>query len=69
LYKQTQFSLVLLIENKPVMLDDTCYFLGFDLLEEATRVMYCLNQPEIQNLLHAIVFWNAKRVITKDILM
>lgn len=69
LYKQTQFSLVLPIDNKPVMLDDTCYFLGFDLLEEATCVMYSLNQPEIQNLLHSIVFWNAKRVITKDILM
>jgi hypothetical protein len=69
LYKQTQFSLVLPIENKPVMFDDTCYFLGFDSLEEATSVMYCLNQPEIQNLLHSIVFWNEKRVITKVILM
>ncbi|MDR1483709.1 MAG: hypothetical protein LBT09_02680, partial [Planctomycetaceae bacterium] len=69
LYKQTQFSLVLPIENKPVMLDDTCYFLGFDSLEDATCVMYCLNQPAIQNLLQSIVFWNAKRVITKDILM
>ncbi|MDR0611024.1 MAG: hypothetical protein LBG58_13005, partial [Planctomycetaceae bacterium] len=69
LYKQTQFSLVLPIENKPVMLDDTCYFLGFDSLEEATCAMYCLNQPEMQNLLNSIVFWNAKRVITKDILM
>ncbi|MDR1484426.1 MAG: hypothetical protein LBT09_06345, partial [Planctomycetaceae bacterium] len=35
----------------------------------ATCVMYCLNQPAIQNLLQSIVFWNAKRVITKDILM
>ncbi|MDR0390432.1 MAG: hypothetical protein LBH59_00880 [Planctomycetaceae bacterium] len=69
LYKQTQFSLVLPIDNKPVMFDDTCYFLGFDSLEEATCVVYCLNQPEIQNLLQSIVFWNAKRVITKDILM
>jgi hypothetical protein len=69
LYKQTLFSLVLPIENKPTMLDDTCYFLGFDSLEEAICVKYCLNQPEIQNLLRSIVFWNAKRVITKDILM
>ena len=69
LYKQTQFSLVLPIDGKPVMLDDTCYFLGFDTLEEAARVMYCLNQPEIQNLLQSIVFWDCKRVITKDILM
>jgi hypothetical protein len=69
LYKQTQFSLVLPIEGKPVMLDDTCYFLGFDSLETAACVMYSLNQPEIQNLLHSIAFWNAKRVITKDILM
>jgi hypothetical protein len=69
LYKQTQFSLVLPVKDKPVMLDDTCYFLGFDSLEEAVCVMYCLNQPEIQKLLHSIVFWSAKRVITKDILM
>jgi hypothetical protein len=69
LYKQTLFSLVLPIDDKPVMLDDTCYFLGFDSLEEASLAIYCLNQPEIQNLLCSIVFWNAKRVITKEILM
>ena len=33
LYKSPSFSLVSPIHDKPVMLDDTCYSLGFDALD------------------------------------
>ena len=35
LYKTLHFTLVLPQENKPVMLDDTCYFIGFEKIEFA----------------------------------
>ncbi len=69
LYKQTEFSLVMPIDCKPVMLDDTCYFLGFDSLPEAVCCLYLLNHPQMQELLCSLIFWESKRVITKDILM
>jgi hypothetical protein len=42
LYKQTKFSLVEPYRTV-LMLDDTCYFIGFDILEEAERVQSLLN--------------------------
>ncbi len=69
LYKQTRFSQAPPFQGKPVMLDDTCYFLGFDSLPEAALVGFLLNRPEMQNLLRALIFWDGKRIITKDILM
>ena len=69
LYKQTLFSLVPPHQGKPVMLDDTCYLLGFDEPAEAVCVHYLLNHDTMQNLLHSLVFWEGKRVITKEILM
>ena len=69
LYKQTRFSLVPPQNGKPVMLDDTCYLLGFDSSAEAVCVHNLLNHEKIQNLLHSLVFWEGKRVITKEILM
>ena len=69
LYKQTCFSLVLPVEGKPAMLDDTCYFLGMDSLSEAVCVFYLLNHQRTQELFRSLIFWEGKRIITKDILM
>ena len=74
LYKQTLFSLVLPqkelpLKGKAVMLDDTCYLLGFDSLEEAICVHSLLNHEAMQNLLNSLVFLEGKRVITKEVLM
>ena len=69
LYKQTRFSLVPPHDGKPVMLDDTCYFLGFDSPEEAAGVHDLLNHETMQHLLNSLVFWDGKRVLTKEILM
>jgi hypothetical protein len=69
LYKRSTFSLILPENNKPMMLDDTCYFLGFDTLSEAVFVWAILNSEHIQQLLATITFLDAKRPYTKDILM
>lgn len=68
-YKQTRFSLVHPHKGKPMLLDDTCYFLGFNRLEDAEFVLDLLNSGETQSFLQSIVFFDAKRSITKDILM
>jgi len=68
LYKQTKFTLV-----KPngtaLLLDDTCYFIGFNTLEEAQNIQNLLNQPETQEFIESFMFTDAKRAITKDLLM
>jgi hypothetical protein len=51
------------------MLDDICYFIGFDRLSEAIFVWGILNNEYVQQLLAAIVFVDAKRPYTKDVLM
>jgi hypothetical protein len=69
LYKKPKFSLVQPAEGKPVMLDDTCYFLGFDDQVQAAFVLLLLNSEPVQKLLRSIAFSDAKRPYTKDILM
>ena len=68
LYKQTKFTLV-----KPngtvLLLDDTCYFIGFETLEEAQIIQNLLNQSETQEFIESFMFTDAKRAITKDLLM
>jgi len=68
LYKQTKFTLV-----KPngtvLLLDDTCYFIGFDTLEKAQEIQNVLNQSETQEFIESFMFTDAKRAITKDLLM
>lgn len=69
MYKRTTFSLVLPENGKPLMLDDTCYFIGFDTLKKAQVAQKILNSLIVQDFLKAIIFPDAKRPITKDILM
>ena len=69
LYKRSTFSLILPENEKPVMLDDTCYFLGFDYISESIFVWAILNSEHVQQLLAALTFLDAKRPYTKDLLM
>jgi hypothetical protein len=69
LYKSTHFTLVCPKDNKPVMLDDTCYFIGFDKLKLAEIAHYLLNSDLIQKFLKSIIFSDSKRSINKDTLM
>ena len=69
LYKTFHFTLVLPQNNKPIMLDDTCYFIGFDKIEYAVYSMILLNSKIVENFLKSITFADAKRVFTKEVLM
>jgi hypothetical protein len=69
LYKTYHFTLVLPQNDKPVMLDDTCYFIGFDKIEYAVYAIILLNSKPTEAFLKSITFSDAKRVFTKDLLM
>ncbi len=69
LYKFPCFSIVLPENDKCLMLDDTCYFLGFDELEPALFTWSILTDKKAHNLLKSISFRDAKRPYTKEILM
>ncbi len=69
LYKGSNFSLVCPIDGRPVMLDDTCYFLGFDTYQDALIAASLFNSAHVKQLLAALVFTDAKRPYTKEVLM
>jgi hypothetical protein len=69
LYKEPCFSLICPIDSRPVMLDDTCYFLGFETYIEALLTASLLNSQIVTRFLNSIVFTDAKRPYTKEILM
>jgi len=69
MYKSTHFTLVTTDNGKPIMLDDTCYFIGFDNLKNAQIAHYLLNSELVQQFLKSIIFSDSKRSITKDTLM
>jgi hypothetical protein len=68
LYKQTRFSLVE-PNGTVLLLDDTCYFIGFDNIEDAQITQFLLNKPETQEFIQSFMFIDSKRAITKDLLM
>lgn len=69
LYKTTTFSLIPPINGRCVMLDDTCYLMGFDNIDDAKCFLKILNSETVQNFLKSIVFFDAKRSINKELLM
>lgn len=69
LYKTFHFTLVLPQNEKPVMLDDTCYLIGFDKIEFAVYSLILLNSKTAMQFLKSITFADAKRTFTKDVLM
>ncbi|MFX1296346.1 MAG: hypothetical protein ACFFD2_16025, partial [Promethearchaeota archaeon] len=68
-YKIPTFSLIFPINNKPVMLDDTCYYLSFNRFKDAFFTWLLLNTNDIKNFLISIVFLASKRPYTKEKLM
>jgi len=67
-YKLLKFSVIGPVNQKPVVLDDTCYFLGFNSEQEAACVSQILNSKEAAEFYSAFIFWDKKRPINKDIL-
>ncbi len=68
LHKTARFSVVLPIQNRPVMLDDTCYFVPCRSLEQALLMEALLNSAICQHFLTATRFEDSKRPITKALL-
>ena len=67
-YKSLRFVSVGPIDDRPVVFDDTVYFLPCSSREEAHLVADCLNSKPVQEYLSSMVFWSDKRPITIDLL-
>src|SRR5699024_723399 len=67
-YKNIIFSLVSPINGQSVMLDDTCYMLGFDNWAFAKITHHLLNSPVVMQFISALCFTDAKRVINCELL-
>lgn len=67
-YKSLHFRVIDAVDGRPVMFDDTCYFLACHSLQQACLIAALLNSTLCQDFLQSIIFWDAKRPITKKIL-
>lgn len=67
-YKTLQFRAIGPSETRPVMLDDTVYFLPCESRAEAEELCEMLNSPAAKNFFKARTFWDAKRPITVSLL-
>ncbi len=68
LHKIPRFRVLEPVDGRPIMLDDTCYFVPCYSLQEATRIASVLNDQICLNYISSIVFLDAKRPITKKLL-
>lgn len=67
-YKKLSFKAVGTFNGKPIVLDDTSYFIPCEDREEAERLALLLNSRIAQEFFQTYIFWDAKRPITVDIL-
>jgi methylase of polypeptide subunit release factors len=68
LHRSARFQVIAPVEGRPVFFDDTCYYLSFNTEQEAVLVAEILNSPICQDFLLALIFPDAKRPITVDLL-
>ena len=64
LYKTLTFTVIGPRSGKPVMLDDTCYFLPFRCRKQATCAAELLRSPPAMDFFQSRIFWDSKRPIT-----
>jgi hypothetical protein len=67
-YKTLRFRVVGKIRSKPVVLDDTSYFLPCQNRSQAEWMCALLNSRPAREFFSAFVFWDAKRPITVGLL-
>jgi len=67
-YKNFRFGVVGEYEKKPIVLDDTCYFIPCKSEKEAFFASFLLNSELVKRFLHALVFYDSKRPVTIDVL-
>lgn len=68
MYKTPRFRAVGPADGKPVMLDDTCYFVPCDDAWQAALIAALLNDPRCLQVMETMVFADSKRPITKKLL-
>lgn len=68
LYKVLRFRLVEPMDGRPIMFDDTVYYLSFDTEKEARDTLDKLNDKASVSLLSSLIFWDEKRPIKTSIL-
>ena len=68
LHKQPRFRVIYPINNRPVMLDDTCYFIPCNSMESAILLACLFNSELCLDFIKSITFLDAKRPITKKLL-
>jgi hypothetical protein len=67
-YKQLHFVKIGPVSGKPVVFDDTIYFLPCWSEEEATFIETLVHSKAAQTFFHSMVHWDEKRPITVEIL-
>jgi len=68
LYKSLTFRLVGPIDGKPVMFDDTVYYLSFETEEAARKTLAHLESDSARSFLTSLIFWDEKRPVKASIL-
>lgn len=68
LYKNLHFQAIGTEGNKPIMVDDTCNFIPCNSMAEAKFFTDLLNAKTSQQFISALVFSDAKRPVTIDVL-
>ncbi len=68
LYKGLRFRLVGPMDGRPVMFDDTVYYLSFDTEKEARETLAKLESSAALEFLSSLIFWDEKRPIKTSIL-
>ena len=68
LYKNIIFSKIGFYKEKPIIVDDTCYMLGFDSEEKADFILHLLNSKICKDFIASIIFLDNKRPITVALL-
>lgn len=67
-YKAPRFRVIGPVDGRPVMLDDTCYFLPCSTRENAEQISAIMNSQLARDLLATLVFADAKRPVTAKLL-
>jgi len=67
-YKKLNFVPVGRFTGKPIVLDDTAYFIPCKDKREAHSIASVLNSELVREFFSAYIFWDAKRPITIDVL-
>jgi len=68
LYRNLSFVVVGSLGGKPIVVDDTCYFIPAKSCEEANFYATLLNSEVAEGFIRSLVFFDAKRPITIDLL-